>query len=225
MAAAKAKMKAGSRLRAPRSSLNAEKITEAALRIADEKGIDGISTRRLGEELGCSHTAVYQYFPTREDLLQATFDRALANAPRSIPMGGHWEDRARAVCMSIRRALMDHPACYELARLFPGRGVGLWANAMNSIAAEAGYSGEEVVALGRLLSQVAVDLTSGSAVRGNWNQKSFGTLARPEEQDLAREQARFSDDAIFATVVECLIVGLRQGVRLPATAVSTAPDR
>ena len=207
----------GARPRAPRSSLNAEKITEAALRIADEKGVEGISTRRLGEELGCSHTAVYQYFPTREDLLQATFDRALANAPLSIPTGGHWEDRARAVCMSIRRALLDHPACYELARMFPGRGVGLWAAAMNSIAAEAGYSGDDVAALSRLLAQVAVDLTSGSAVRQTWDKKAgFEKLARPEERDLVLKRAKFSDDAVFDTVVECVIVGLRQGVKLPA---------
>ena len=161
--------------------LTAEIIVETALRIADEKGVEGISTRRLGEALGCSHTAVYLHFPGREDLLKAVFDLALSKAPHAVAGLGGWEERAQAVCHAIRRTLMDHPVCYELARRFPGRGVGLWAEELDQIAAEAGYAGEEAVGLARLLSQVAVDLTSNSAERMAWaGRQDAEKGARPE---------------------------------------------
>jgi AcrR family transcriptional regulator len=202
-----------------RAPLTAEIIAEAALRIADEKGVEGISTRRLGEELGCSHTAVYLHFPGREELLKAVFDLALSKAPHAVAGQGGWEDRVRAVCGAIRRTLMDHPVCYELARRFPGRGVGLWAQELDQIAAEAGYSGEEAVGLARLLSQVAVDLTANSAERMTWaRQQGSEKGARPEEQALVLKYTQVSDEAVFDTVIDCLIDGLRRGMKLSALA-------
>jgi AcrR family transcriptional regulator len=227
MAAARAtKAKAAPEPARRRTPLTPEEIAAAALRIADEKGVEGISTRRLGQELGCSHTAVYLYFPTRDDLLKAVFDLAMTNAAHGVSREGGWEDRARAVCMAMRRTLMAHPVCYDLARRFPGRGVGLWVDDLNSIAADAGYDGDQAVAVARLLSQVAADLTSSTAVRRDWEGfDNFESLARPGEHDLIVQQARFDDDAIFITVVEFIIDGLRRGAPLPAPTISAGRSK
>jgi hypothetical protein len=169
---------------------------------------------------------VYLQFPSQEELLKAAFDVALADAPKTVIRSHGWQDRARAVCAAIRRTLMDHPACYELARRFPGRGIGIWEEDMRIIAAEAGYSGNDAAALARILTQVSVDLTSSSAVRRSWEkQKGLEKFARPEEQELFLEQARFSDEDVFNTVIESLIDSLERGVKLPAPAPSRRPRR
>jgi AcrR family transcriptional regulator len=212
--------------RAPREQpLTPEIIVDAALRIGDVSGIEGITTRRLGEELGCAHTAVYLHFPSRDALLKAVFDRALARAPHAVPKDGPWEERARAICASIRRTLLDHPVCYPLAQRFPGRGVGLWAEDMARVAADAGYGEEERYAVERLLSEVAVGMTSNTAFRAAG--VKAGTeheQARAEERPLLREYAKIDDEVMFAAIVECVIDGLRRGLRVssPGAGSSTA---
>ena len=192
-------------------------IAEAALLIAAEKGVDGISTRKLGEALGYAHTAVYLHFPTRDDLLKAVFDLAVSRAPSDISREGTWEDRVRAVCAAIRRTLLDHPVCYELAQRFPARGIGRWADDMLSIARGAGYPDADSAAIGRLLSEVSVGLASNTAHKAARAQsKSLGAEARPEERELAVRYAQIEDDAVFDTVIGCIIDGLRKGMKVVA---------
>jgi AcrR family transcriptional regulator len=225
MTPAKPKGKARGRTPAPRRSpLTPEKIAAAALRIADQRGVEAISTRSLGEELGYSHMSVYLQFPSQEELLKAAFDLALSDAPKTVVRSHGWQERARAVCAAIRRTLMDHPACYELARRFPGRGIGIWDEDMSIIASEAGYSGDDAAALARILTQVSIDLTSSSAVRRSWEkQQGFEKFARPEEQESFIEHARFSDEDVFNTVIESLIDSLERGIKLPAPAHPRQP--
>jgi AcrR family transcriptional regulator len=195
--------------------LTPQLIAETALRIAGEKGVQGISTRKLGEALGYAHTAVYLHFPTRNDLLKAVFDLAVSRAPSAISREGDWEDRVRAVCAAIRRTLLDHPVCYELAQRFPGRGIGSWADDMLSIARGAGYADADSVAIGRLLSEVSVGLASNSAHKyALATSRAPDDQVRPEERELVAKSAQIDDEAVFDTVVDCIIDGLRRGVKI-----------
>lgn len=92
-------------------ALKRETVVDTALGLLDEVGVDGLSTRRLAEELGVRSPALYWHFKDKQDLLDemaATMvARALAGLESPAP-GQDWAewlgDRARA----FRRGLLAH---------------------------------------------------------------------------------------------------------------------
>src|SRR5512146_2732193 len=57
--------------------LTRERITEAAMRIIDEDGVDALSMRRLGSELGVNPMAAYHYVPNKAALYDLVLDAVL----------------------------------------------------------------------------------------------------------------------------------------------------
>jgi AcrR family transcriptional regulator len=83
---------------------------DAAIRIVDAEGLEALTLRRLGPEVGVSYTAVYTYFKTREDLIAALVDRISEEIIAGIaPSGDSARDQLIAIAMSSRRALARHP--------------------------------------------------------------------------------------------------------------------
>ena len=52
----------------------AEEFVDAAIAIVDAEGLEALTFRRLGAEMGVSYTTVYTYFETREQLVAALFE-------------------------------------------------------------------------------------------------------------------------------------------------------
>lgn len=83
---------------------------DAAIRIVDAEGLEALTLRRLGLDVGVSYTAVYTYFKTREDLIAALVDRISEEIIAGIaPSGDSARDQLIAIAMSSRRALARHP--------------------------------------------------------------------------------------------------------------------
>lgn len=93
-----------------------EEFIDAAIRIVDAEGLDALTLRRLGAEVGVSFTAMYTYFATREDLITALVNR-IANEVISgvVRRGDSIRDQLMAVALSVRRSLGRHP---QLAAVF-----------------------------------------------------------------------------------------------------------
>src|SRR5215218_294925 len=62
--------------RRPRNSLTVESIIDAAESVAIE-GFDGLTIRAVASELGASPMALYRYFATKDELVDALLDRVL----------------------------------------------------------------------------------------------------------------------------------------------------
>ena len=93
-----------------------EEFVDAAIRIVDAEGLEALTARRLGKEVGVSYTAVYTYFATREDLMGALVDRVSAEIVAGIVSpGDSVRDQLIAIGSSSRRALAKHP---QLAAVF-----------------------------------------------------------------------------------------------------------
>src|SRR5687768_18611685 len=60
-------------------------ILDAALRVFGEKGFDGATTAEVAKAAGVSKGLVFNYFPTKDALLQAMIEQVLGEAL------GHWE--------------------------------------------------------------------------------------------------------------------------------------
>lgn len=93
-----------------------EEFIDAAIGIVDAEGLDALTARRLGKEVGVSYTAVYTYFADREQLMGALVDRISAEVVAGVmPRGESLRDQLVAIALSARRALAKHP---QLAGVF-----------------------------------------------------------------------------------------------------------
>jgi AcrR family transcriptional regulator len=91
----------------PRAQLTRERVLQAAVAFADRHGLDALSMRKLGEELGASAMSAYYYFPNKEQLLDGMVDVVFGEIePPSLD--DEWKTAMRKRAISTRAALNRH---------------------------------------------------------------------------------------------------------------------
>jgi AcrR family transcriptional regulator len=92
----------------PRLPLSRDRILRAALEIADDSGIESLTMRKLGQELGFEAMSLYNHVKNKDDLLDGMLDLVLAEteAPSSV---GEWDEAVRASAISVHAAFRRHP--------------------------------------------------------------------------------------------------------------------
>jgi AcrR family transcriptional regulator len=102
-----------------RAELTAE-ITDAARRQLAEVGAAALSLRAVARELGMASSAVYRYFPSRDELLTRLiidgYDDLGAAAESADVPDARPRERWLAVCRAVREWARAHP--YEYALLY-----------------------------------------------------------------------------------------------------------
>lgn len=92
----------------PRIPLNRERVLDAAVAFADANGIESLSMRKLGEELGVEAMSLYNHVKNKDDLLNGMVDTILGEIDMT-PGGSDWKSCLRHRILSARSALVDHP--------------------------------------------------------------------------------------------------------------------
>ena len=93
---------------ATRTPLTRDRILDVALALADEAGVEALTMRRLGVELGYEAMSLYRHVASKDDLLDGMLDRVLAEW--DLPDGdGDWAERLRRSANSVHDALRRHP--------------------------------------------------------------------------------------------------------------------
>jgi AcrR family transcriptional regulator len=95
---------AGPRRRTP---LTRERVLDAAVRRADESGIESLSMRRLGQELGVEAMALYHHFANKDDLVDSMVDLVFGEIELP-PSGPDWRTAMRQRAIAVRDALLRH---------------------------------------------------------------------------------------------------------------------
>src|ERR1700744_10503 len=96
----------------------AREIKEEARRQLAATGADGLSLRAVARQLGMVSSALYRYYPSRDDLLTALIIDAYdalgkaAEAAVAADPGRSSPARWRAACRAIRAWALDHPHEY-----------------------------------------------------------------------------------------------------------------
>jgi AcrR family transcriptional regulator len=89
-----------------------EEILDAALAIADERGLAGVSMRAVAQAVGVTPMALYPHVKDKAGLLDAMLGRLLANLSEAAPeLSGadDWRIRLRAFADTARRLSTGHP--------------------------------------------------------------------------------------------------------------------
>jgi len=90
-----------------RIPLSRERVLAAAIDLADEGGIDALSMRKLGLELGVEAMSLYNHVSNKEDLLDGMVD-AIVQEIAPLEGGSDWKAMIRQRAYSAREVLTRH---------------------------------------------------------------------------------------------------------------------
>lgn len=92
-----------------RAPLTRELVLETALTILDERGMEGLSMRKLATVLHVEAMSLYNHVKNKNDLLNGIVDLVLARIElpdASLP----WRERLEASAIKLYEAFLQHPA-------------------------------------------------------------------------------------------------------------------
>jgi AcrR family transcriptional regulator len=95
-----------------REPLSRERIIRTAVRIMDEEGLEAVSMRRIGRELGVEAMSLYNHVEDKEDILDSICETVVSDFV--IPEAGRWNEAARMAAREYRRLLLAHPSVITL---------------------------------------------------------------------------------------------------------------
>jgi AcrR family transcriptional regulator len=96
--------------------LSRKRILAAAFELADREGIETLSMRRLGHELGVQAMSLYNHVPNKDAILDGLVEGVFAEIDLPDP-AADWETELRRCALTAHDALRRHPWASPLAML------------------------------------------------------------------------------------------------------------
>jgi len=108
----------------PREPLSIDRVLRTAIRLADERGLESLTMRKLAEALGVEAMSLYYYVARKDDILDGIVDLVVREMELASE-GADWKAAIRRSAISAHEVLERHPwACGLMmspARVRPGR--------------------------------------------------------------------------------------------------------
>jgi AcrR family transcriptional regulator len=92
----------------PRTPITRDAIVEAALAVLDKVGMDGLSMRRVAEELGTGAASLYWHVRNKDELFQLIFDRVTREVVLPEPDPARWKEQLKALGYEMRKVLSKY---------------------------------------------------------------------------------------------------------------------
>ena len=90
-----------------RVPLTRERVLQSAIERADQGGLEALTMRKLGQELGVEAMALYHHFANKDALVDGMVDLVFGEI--ALPDGGpDWRMAMRKRAISVRDALLGH---------------------------------------------------------------------------------------------------------------------
>ncbi|MDQ4095697.1 MAG: TetR/AcrR family transcriptional regulator C-terminal domain-containing protein [Actinomycetota bacterium] len=102
-----------------RVGLTRDKILRTALALIDRDGLEALSMRKLGAELGVEAMSLYNHVPNKDALLDGVTEIMLREIDMTAIDEGPWDEALRAACRSFRSVLLAHPNAMPLIATRP----------------------------------------------------------------------------------------------------------
>jgi AcrR family transcriptional regulator len=105
--------------RGPRRGLSVDDIVDAAVRLGDAEGLDGVSMARVADELGFTTMSLYRYVASKDELLQLMWNASANGVDDLVLDGDDWRSRLRC-WVSVQREVIDrHPWITQMPMAVP----------------------------------------------------------------------------------------------------------
>ena len=98
-----------------RAPLSRTRVLRAAVKVADDGGVEALTMRRLAEELGAEAMSLYYHVANKEEVLDGVVETIAteindAVARLDVPSkGAAWKKAARLRILTAREILLRHP--------------------------------------------------------------------------------------------------------------------
>ena len=99
---------------AERSRLSKKTVVDRGLALADASGLDGLTIRRLAQDLRVTPMALYWHFRSKEELLGGLVDRVWSEIDTNVDEAADWPQQLRGLLESLLRVLREHPSASTL---------------------------------------------------------------------------------------------------------------
>lgn len=126
-----------------RIPLNKPRLLNGAVTLADAKGIDSLTMRKLAEELGVKPMALYHHVASKDEVIDGMVDAVFSEIDLP-PVDAEWRPAIRQRAQSARSVLLAHPWSVSLmeARTTPGQATLRHHDAVIGCFRRAGFSVE-----------------------------------------------------------------------------------
>jgi AcrR family transcriptional regulator len=97
----------------PRVPLTRERVLRAAIKLADERGIESLSMRKLGQELGVEAMSLYNHVANKDEILDGVVESIVSEINDAVSQidvpPGDWKTALRQKVLSAREIFLRHP--------------------------------------------------------------------------------------------------------------------
>ncbi len=107
-----------------RTPLSAERVLDAAVRLADRIGIEKLTIRRLAVELDVKPMAIYHHVANKEAIVDGMVEAVFTEIDLP-PAEDDWRTAMRRRCVSLHEVLLRHPWAPPLMESRPSPGPAL----------------------------------------------------------------------------------------------------
>jgi AcrR family transcriptional regulator len=160
-------------------ALDRDQIVRAAVELLDADGLERLSMRRIGAQLGAGATSLYWHVATKDDLLELALDHVIAEVTVPDPDGIGWRAAVTWYARSLRSMILRHPWTLALfgGRPFLGPNAARELDEVLAVFEHAGFSG---FALEYARSAVIDYVIGAAGSEAGWygHQREAGTADR-----------------------------------------------
>jgi AcrR family transcriptional regulator len=103
----------------PKPGLSLDMIVDAAIAVADERGMGALSMRAVGERLGRTAMALYTYLPGKGELVDLMYDRVFAELPTDYDLGAGWRAAVTSWADDVWAFYLRHPWVLQVSQARP----------------------------------------------------------------------------------------------------------
>jgi AcrR family transcriptional regulator len=202
-----------------RDALSRERILGTALAIVDREGLESISMRRIGEELGVEAMSLYHHVANKAAVLDGLFETVLAELPPP-KRSGSWQAAVRDRAYTLRTVLRAHPNTLPLFATRPAVTPASIAHveAMLELFRAEGFSVESALHALQVLLAYVVGHSIATYTPSRPGEESRPDYARldaaafPRVRELQRVLASYDPEKEFEFGLEAMIAGMEAGL-------------
>ena len=132
--------RAGRSDRRPRTPLSREAIVDAALRVLERDGPDGLSMRRVANELSTGAASLYWHVSSKDELADLIVDRVSSEIEIPTPDPSRWQEQLVEWMTQARQVMKRYPGvgALTLGRIPIGPNTVQWMEWLLGLLREAG---------------------------------------------------------------------------------------
>jgi AcrR family transcriptional regulator len=105
--------------RGPKPGLSVDAIVDAAIRVADADGLEGVSMARVAAEVGFTTMSLYRHVASKDELLALMWNGSAQGADGLVLQGDGWRERIRMWAIVQRDMLDRHPWITQMPMAAP----------------------------------------------------------------------------------------------------------